>query len=638
MQIADLSEHVYEKDVLLMLTSETLIYYDVNIDNFITFNVFCINMRLYFESSEWRDQNLDKWHFITFEDVIAINSNVSLIKCLRTMCFQMNTIQRDLNSAYHDSIRLRKNIIRICRNHSILIYELINSSTNTSSLMNTLQSSIINYEVIRKFLAQQQYHQNENDAHDHYFIDKQYRRDESLYDRRDKLSFDRRVEFYRDEFRDRSNDKFQNRRSKKCFVCDKFDCWSINYSDKKREDSKKRFANRFSQFKDNSRLHQYIIEYENRDDEMNDHDEMIQYFEEFSINITFASISAIIFTISSTNINAFLIEFEANELFLISFDELQNIEFDIITNLLANQTFKHRLISKNCIIIIILINEFFNFISTADSRYDDREFKDILMNCDAADRSIESIEQLKAFERISNDVKLNTKTAESSIRFDIDNTLILRFIELNISLEVITFHIVKINISFLLCLNNLNRLNLYFNNLFNEIIQKISYQIITNFQIDSKIRRHSVIRRYDHAFLLWKIFTYSLIAEFIDENSCLLNEIELRCLHRRFDHLSARRLYEILTRSDHDNVESRVIEHFNKYCNHYQMHEKFSERFSFSIKNSDSEFNFNILMNILYIEIKIEDENKFVLHLMNKATRFQVNRWLKNILARHVWD
>ncbi len=139
-------------------------------------------------------------------------------------------------------------------------------------------------------------------------------------------------------------------------------------------------------------------------------------------------------------------------------------------------------------------------------------------------------------------------------------------------------------------------------------------------------------------FLLWKIFTYSLIAEFIDENSCLLIEIELRRLHRRFDHLSARRLYEILTRSDHDNVESRVIEHLNKYCHHCQMHEKFSERFSFSIRNSDSEFNFNILMNILYIEIKFEDENKLVLHLMNEITRFQVDRWLKNISARHVWD
>jgi hypothetical protein len=635
---ADLSEHAYEKDVSLMLTNETLTYYYANRDNFITFNDFCISMRLYFESSEWRDQNLDKWHTITFENVVTINSNVSLIECFRKMCSQMNTIQRDLNPAYHDSIRLRKNIIRICRSHSALIYEIINSSMKIFALMNTLQSSIISYEVIRKSFTSQQYHQNEDEANDHYFIDKQYRRDESSYDRRDESSYDRRdesssdrrVEFYRDEFRDRSNDKFSNRRFKKCFVCDKFDCWSINHSDKKREDSKKRFSDRFSQFRNNNRLNQYICEYESTDED-DDHDEMIQYFEKHSISIISASISTIISATSSTNINALLIEFESNKLFLISVDELRNIEFGTITSLLANQTFKHRLIAENCIIITALINELFSFISTTESRYDDHEFKDILMNCETAELSTDDIEQFKVLKRISNDVKLNTKTVESNIKFEIDSISILSTVALNISLERIIFHIVEVNISFLLSLIDLNRLKMYFNNLINEMIQKIF-----DLQISSKIRRHSVIRRYDHAFLLWKIFTYSLIAEFIDENSCLLTEIELRRLHRRFDHLSARRLYEILTRSDHDNVESRVIEHLNKYCHHCQMHEKSSERFSFSIRNSDSEFNFNILMNILYIETK--EKNKPVLHLVNEVTRFQVDRWLKDISARHVWD
>jgi hypothetical protein len=157
--------------------------------------------------------------------------------------------------------------------------------------------------------------------------------------------------------------------------------------------------------------------------------------------------------------------------------------------------------------------------------------------------------------------------------------------------------------------------------------------------IFKSIRRSDVIQSFDDTishFLLWKIFTYSLIVESIDENSCLLIEIELRRLHRRFDHLLTRRLYEILTRSDHDDVESRVIEYLNKYCHHCQTHEKSFERFNFSIRN-DFEFNFNILMNILYLETK-SDENKLVLHLMNKITRFQIDRWLKDISTRHVWN
>jgi hypothetical protein len=82
--------------------------YYANKANFITFNDFCTSMQTYFESPEWQSHNLDKWHSIIIKDVIAINSNVSLIECLRKMWSQMNTIQRDLNPAYHDSTRLRK--------------------------------------------------------------------------------------------------------------------------------------------------------------------------------------------------------------------------------------------------------------------------------------------------------------------------------------------------------------------------------------------------------------------------------------------------------------------------------------------------------------------------------------------------
>jgi hypothetical protein len=201
---------------------------------------------------------------------------------------------------------------------------------------------------------------------------------------------------------------------------------------------------------------------------------MIQYFEEFSIIIS-ASTSAIISAISLTNIiNALLIEFESNELFLTSFDKLQNIEFEITTNSLSNQVFKHRLILKNCITITILINEFFSFISIIDSRYDDHECKSILMNCETANLSTDDIKQFKILKRISNnDVKLNTKTVESNIKFEIDSISILSTVALNILLELIFFHIVEVNISFLLSLSDLNRLKMYLNNLINEMIQKI---------------------------------------------------------------------------------------------------------------------------------------------------------------------
>jgi hypothetical protein len=116
----------------------------------------------------------------------------------------------------------------------------------------------------------------------------------------------------------------------------------------------------------------------------------------------------------------------------------------------------------------------------------------------------------------------------------------------------------------------------------------------------------------------------SLILEFIEENSCLLIEIELRRLHRRFEHFSARRLYEILERSDHE-IESRAIEHLTKFCHHCQIHEKSSDRFIFSIRNEDIQFNYSIVIDIFYMKHKSAD-NKPVLHIVNETIRFQTNR------------
>jgi hypothetical protein len=127
----------------------------------------------------------------------------------------------------------------------------------------------------------------------------------------------------------------------------------------------------------------------------------------------------------------------------------------------------------------------------------------------------------------------------------------------------------------------------------------------------------------------------SLILEFSEKKSCLLIEIELRRLHRRFDHFSARCLYKILKRFDHE-IESRAIKHLIKFCYHCQMQLKFFDRFTFSIKNENIQFNYSIMINILWIKHKLD--NKSVLHIKNETIRFQTNKWLKDISTRHVWN
>ncbi len=248
-------------------------------------------------------------------------------------------------------------------------------------------------------------------------------------------------------------------------------------------------------------MKQYIADFEDIIISDSDDEDATQYFDDLS------SISDDLSSISSLIDDAKLIEFESNELFLTSLDELQNIESvtssfaNFFTNSLADKAFEHRLILKD--ITNASVNESFDFIyiSIIESRYDDREFRDILMNCDAARRSTAGIEQFTALQRLNDSIQLNKSIAESKIQFDIDSISIMSTIELNISLRQLIFHIVEINTPFLLCLVDLDRLEIYFNNLINELVQKCFIIIIL--QTDMKnVNRFSVIRRYEHAFLL----------------------------------------------------------------------------------------------------------------------------------------
>jgi hypothetical protein len=210
---------------------------------------------------------------------------------------------------------------------------------------------------------------------------------------------------------------------------------------------------------------------------------MIQYFEKMTLSISES--------LNTNFINAVLNDFESDKLFL-----MQDIEF--ITSTFSNKTFAHRLIAKDDIIEIFFEVVFYSYTSFSDSRYDDREFKDLLIDSDAARKSIEKMRQFKALQRISDDVKLN-KSDRLAFKFDIEDISSIDSINLKTSLETIIFYIVETNISFLLSLADLDRLRVYFNNLTNELIQDSSTDIL---QIDMKNGRYSMIRRYEHAFLL----------------------------------------------------------------------------------------------------------------------------------------
>jgi hypothetical protein len=386
----------------------------------------------------------------------------------------------------------------------------------------------------------------------------------------------------------RSRDKFSIRFSKICFVCDKSNCWSISHSKKERENSKKRFANRNSKWKSHSRfqrrLKQFITEIKD-----NQRDDFIaQFFEELNIDIDVAFID----NISITDFVIKKLNSESKTYFIVVdlIDDSKTIAAIII--MLADKTFKHRLISTNNIIVSSNLISY-NYNVFIVWKYDDREFKNILIDHDVANHSSKNIEQFTILQRISKTLLTLNKKRIIFFRFDIDEIFSIDTINLKISVDVITFHIVFVHISFLLCFVDMNCLRFYFNNLINMFIKerfsnqikKIQIQILmssksstrnektvfdfqinmniehhstnnskmmSNLHINMKNEHHSMIRWYDHAFLFWNIFAQLLITESFDQNSCFFIEIELRRFHRRFDHFSTRRLQVILDRFDHE--------------------------------------------------------------------------------------
>jgi hypothetical protein len=108
------------------------------------------------------------------------------------------------------------------------------------------------------------------------------------------------------------------------------------------------------------------------------------------------------------------------------------------------------------------------------------------------------------------------------------------------------------------------------------------------------------------------------VNESFDLNLCYLTESKLRQLHRRFDHSSIRKLYDLLERSDHE-VKKSVLKKLIKFCIFCQKHEKSSEGFKFILRD-DVNFNYSIIVDIMYID------NNLILHVVDETTRFQAAR------------
>jgi hypothetical protein len=115
-------------------------------------------------------------------------------------------------------------------------------------------------------------------------------------------------------------------------------------------------------------------------------------------------------------------------------------------------------------------------------------------------------------------LKLNISIREQvNIQFRIENTFLIRTVYIETSIDKIQFHVIQADTLFLLCLADIDELQVYYNNLKNILI--------------TYTRKVSVARQFSYLFLLWNSSLQVYLLESFDLNLCYLTDVELQYLH-----------------------------------------------------------------------------------------------------------
>ena len=244
-------------------------------------------------------------------------------------------------------------------------------------------------------------------------------------------------------------------------------------------------------------------------------------------------------------------------------------------------------------------------------RYNADTFQGIMPDTGAAGVSTAGQLQFQALQKIDPRVQLDTSTAGvHGIVFGKGSAERSKgTIQVETPIGVITFQVMGTTTPLLLCLDDMDRLGVRFDNLNNELVQ--GNHIVP------------VVRKFGHPFMLLHRPEESMAFNH-------LTEPQLRQLHRRFGHPSVRRLAKILSRAGYD-VDNEWIKHLTKVCEQCQLHGKAPGRFKFTLKD-DHEFNYSIIVDIFYLE------DGPVLHVVDSATAFNAGKFLREVSARATWE
>lgn len=186
-----------------------------------------------------------------------------------------------------------------------------------------------------------------------------------------------------------------------------------------------------------------------------------QFFEELLIDVDATTI----------DINSTLISESTTKSFAIYFGTFHDSDFMSTTNLLANKVFEHWMTVKDNTVRLAKSKPYSFNISTS-SQYNNTEFKELLIDSGTVICFTRGIDQLEALQAIDKSVKLDKMTAGfGNFIFEIRSTSLIKTVNLDTPIRLIAFYIVQVYALFLLCLADINKLDIFFNNITNKLIQ-----------------------------------------------------------------------------------------------------------------------------------------------------------------------
>ena len=602
----------------IMLKGLALDYFYSNLEDqeHLSFDDVCKSIQNHFEGEEYQRTIQTKWESTNLLSIIkkTEGEGKSTEDCLYLLIKELTHLKHGLDPEFRTDKNFRNKLITACRGIPACEYACYNPADTPSGFINQLKSSISTYE------------------HNHglgsgitsaipntLFTDRRYHKQYGDYQSNQPHN----------KPRDNPQRNSRGKGNKRCFVCQKENCWSTRHSKEERDEATKQFRNRLHRrFDRNPR--QYIAEMEGTDpearayDDDTDQDDLQELTEALILNTDM--------TMDTQE--------PKSETF---FTSIGNFNYDDATNMritLADRAFEHAITGADSTVDDVDDEKSHSgpllgfpesdrenqpssvmTYNPHQGRYSTKEFHGILIDTGAAIRSTAGLGQFLAYNRAQKD---NTPIDESksyTFKFGIGSTSSIGVATINTPVGNISFHIVEADTPFILCLQDMKSLSVYLDNLKNLLVSVTKSQV------------WPVFEKFGHLFLLWEDNLPTFITSSFNLNPCYLTEAELRQLHRRFGHPTADRLRRLLNRSGHgDELDKQALEYLTKFCDQCQKNGKSPGRFKFVLKDDTIDFNHTILIDVMYID------GSPVLHIVDNATRFQAARWLKNLSARHTWE